>query len=362
MKALIPLYLANLREFERDRIALFWTFAFPIAFILLFGLVFSSSNNNTSFDIGLVVADQGPVATGLARAFQSVGAFKITEGTQAEILAKLKKGDLRAVVIIPQGISRDAKAGKTSKLEVYYDPSNQTTAQVVLTIIEKVVESYDQQLTQRPALVTVSPQSVIASNLNSIDFLLPGILGMSLMQLGLFATANVLVELREKQVLRRLGATPLSRTTLLASQVLFRLSIGLAQTLTIILVGVGFFHIHLQSNLLILIGVIVLGALMFVALGYLISGLARSEESVSAITNLVQFPMLFLSGIFIPIEIMPQWLRPVVDLIPLTYLADILRQVMVGATPAFPIALDLGVVGVWLVICSLLALKFFRWE
>ena len=361
LKALFPLYLANLREFERDRVALFWTFAFPIAFILIFGLVFGGSNN-TSFDIGLVVGDAGPAGIGLAKAFHAVGAFKITEGNQADILTKLKNGDLRAAVIIPKGLSQAASSGQPTKLDVYYDPSNQTTTQVVLTIIEKVVDGYDQQITRRPALVTVSPQSVIATNLSSIDFLLPGIVAMSLMQLGLFATANVLVELREKQVLRRLGATPLSRKTLLASQVLFRLSIGLAQTLLILLVGIGFFHVHLQSNLLILIGVIVLGALMFVALGYLISGLARSQDSVSAITNLVQFPMLFLSGIFIPIEIMPQWLRPVVNIIPLTYLADILRQVMVGATPAFPIALDLGVVIAWLVVCSVLALRFFRWE
>ncbi len=287
LKALFPLYLANLREFERDRVALFWTFAFPIAFIFIFGLVFGGSNN-TTFNIGLVTADSGLFGTGLAKAFQSVGAFKITEGTQAEILTKLKHGDLRAAVVIPQGLSQAASSGQPTKLDVYYDPSNQTTTQVVLTIIERVVEGYDQQMTHRPALVTVSPQSVIASDLSSIDFLLPGIVAMSLMQLGLFATANVLVELREQQVLRRLGATPL--------------------------------------------------------------------------TNLVQFPMLFLSGIFIPIEVMPQWLRPVVNIIPLTYLADMLRQVMVGATPAFPISLDLGIITAWLVVCSVLALKFFRWE
>jgi ABC-2 type transport system permease protein len=362
MKAIIPLYIANVKEFSRDRIALFWTFAFPIAFIFLFGLIFSGTDNTTNFDVGLVIEDQGAVAKGLAQTFQSVGAFNITQGSQEEMLARLKKGDLRAVVVIPQGLSGAAAAGQPTKLDVYYDPSNQTTAQVVLTIIEKVVDSFDQQITRRPAMVSIAPKSVIASNLRSIDFLLPGIIGMSLMQLGLFATANVLVELREKQVLRRLGATPLSRTNLLTSQVLFRLTIGLIQTLSIILVGIVFFHVHIQSSLLVLMGIVLLGALMFVALGYLISGLARTQDSVSAITSLVQFPMLFLSGIFFPIEIMPQWIRPVVNLIPLSYLADLLRQVMVGATPAFPLAVDLIVVFAWLLICSIFAVKFFRWE
>ncbi len=362
MKTLAQLYLANLKEFTRERIALFWTFAFPIAFIVLFGVIFSGSDNSTTFNIGLVAEDQGPVGAGLAKAFHSVGAFNITQGSQPALVDQLKKGDLRAVVVIPPGLSGATANGQPSQLSVYYDPSNQTTSQVVLSIIDKVIQDFNQQISRQPTLVTVAPQSVISSNLRTVDFLLPGILGMSLMQLGLFATANVLVQLREQQVLRRLGATPLPRATLLASQVLFRLTIGMIQALSIILVGVLFFHVHIQGNALILTGIVLLGALMFVALGYLISGLARSQDSVNAITSLVQFPMLFLSGIFFPVDLMPRWVRPVVDAMPLSYLADLLRQVMIGATAAFPLALDLGMVCAWLAVCSVLAVKFFRWE
>jgi ABC-2 type transport system permease protein len=361
MKALFPLYVANLKEFMRERIALFWTFAFPIVFVMIYGLV-TGVTGSSSFPIGLVREDQGPVSARMVDTFHSVSVLDISEGSQAEMMAKLKQGDLRALVVLPVGLSEAVTAGKPTQISVFYDPSNQTTAQVVMPIIEKIVDAFDQQITGQPTLLTVERQSVISTKLNAMDFFLPGILGMSLMQLGLFATANVLVELREKQVLRRLGATPLSRTVLLASQVLFRLTIGLLQALTIILVGVVLFKVDLQSSPLLLAGVVLLGALMFVALGYLISGLARSQESVSALTNLVQFPMLFLSGIFIPIDIMPKWIRPVVDVIPLSYLADLLRQVMVGSTPTYPLLLDLGVVAGWLVVCSLLAVRFFRWE
>jgi ABC-2 type transport system permease protein len=362
LKALIQLYIANLKEFSRERIALFWTFAFPLAFIFIFGLVFSSTDNNTTFAIGLAAGDPGQAGRRLVETFRSVPAFDVTEGGQAELMDQLRHGDLRAVLVIPPGFSSAASAGQPTRLEVYYDPSNQTTAQVAIPIIAKVVDSYDQQLTGQTPLVSIHPQSVIASNLRSIDFLLPGILAMSLMQLGLFFTANVLVELREKQVLRRLGATPLPRTTLLASQVLFRLTIGMIQTLIIVLVGVYAFGVQIQSSLPVLFGIVLLGALMFVAIGYLIAGLARSQDSVSAITNIVQFPMLFLSGIFFPVEIMPQWLRPVASVIPLTYFADLLRQVMIGSTPTYPLALDVVVVCGWLVVCSALAVKFFRWE
>ena len=105
-----------------------------------------------------------------------------------------------------------------------------------------------------------------------------------------------------------------------------------------------------------------LGALMFVALGYLISGLARTQDSVTGITQLLNFPMMFLSGVFFPVDLVPAWIRPVVSILPLTYLADALRQIMVGATPAYGLPVDFAVLGGWLLVCALLAVRFFKWE
>ena len=113
--------------------------------------------------------------------------------------------------------------------------------------------------------------------------------------------------------------------------------------LAIILVGVALFNVHIIGNPLALLGIVLLGSLMFVALGYMISGLARSQDSVIAITNMINFPMMFLSGIFFPIALMPNWIRPVVDAMPLTYLADLLRQVMIKSVPTFSMSIDIGV-------------------
>jgi len=106
----------------------------------------------------------------------------------------------------------------------------------------------------------------------------------------------------------------------------------------------------------------VIGALMFIALGYLISGLAKTQESVDGLSQLINFPMMFLSGLFFPVDMMPTWIRPVIDAMPLTYLADALRQVMVGAIPLHSLQVDLIVLAVWLVVCAILAVRFFRWE
>ena len=155
------------------------------------------------------------------------------------MLARFKNGDLQVVVVVPDGVSSAAtSAGKASQVEVYYDPSNQTTSQIVLTIVRQVVDGFDRQLSQRPTLFTVQAQPITSESLRAIDFLLPGILAMSLMQLGLFATAPALVQLREQQVLRRMGLLRLPSTTLLAAQVTYRLRSASLQTFIIIVAGV----------------------------------------------------------------------------------------------------------------------------
>lgn len=361
MKSFRKLYLANLKEFARDRMAIFWTLAFPVVFILVFGVVFSNSED-TNFGIGLAVQDSGPVGVALQTAYISTPALHITQGTEADLLAKLKSGALRMVIVVPDGSSAAVASGQTASIKAYYDPSNQTTAQVALTVAEKVLGNVDEQITQRASLLALTPITVSQANLRFIDYTLPGILAMSLMQLGLFATAPALVQLREQQVLRRFGATPLPRTTLLAAQVLHRLTLGLAQTVVIVGLGALVFHVHITGSLLELAGVVLLGALMMVALGYVISGVAKTQESVNGLSQLVNFPMLLLSGIFFSVDMMPQWARPIVSVLPLSFLGDALRQIMVGATPIYPLRTDVLVLAGWLIVGSLVAVRVFRWE
>ena len=361
MKTFLTLYYSNLKEFSRNRFAMFWTIAFPVFFMLLFGIIFSGGGDS-SYKVGVAVEDPGRIGSALAQAFEDVEILKVTEGAQDDLLAKLKHGDLNAVVVVPDGVTAEVMSGKTAGIQVHYDPSNQITAQILLTIVEKVLGGVEQGLTGRAALFVVRTVTITASSLRTIDFLVPGILAMALMQLGIFATAPPLVQLREQQVLRRLGATPLTRTMLLAAQVCLRITVGLVQTALIILVGALVFQVQIVGNLLLLAGFVVLGALSFVCLGYFMSTWGKTQEGVNGASQFINFPMMFLSGLFFPVDTMPKWIRPVVDAMPLTYLADALRQIMVGAAPLHPLTTDLLVLVVWLVICAFLAVKFFRWE
>jgi ABC-2 type transport system permease protein len=191
---------------------------------------------------------------------------------------------------------------------------------------------------------------------------MPGMLGIALLWLGLFGTALPLVQQRTGRVLRRFSITPLRPATMLLAQVGWRVTVGLLQAGLFVLVGYLAFGVGVEGNLLLFVATVALGALLFVSMGYLLAGLSSSEDGLIAMTQLVNFPLMFLSGGLFPIEMLPDFLQPVVDLMPLTYLTDALGQLMVGAAGLHPLWLDLAVVGGWLAACLVLGVRFWRWE
>jgi ABC-2 type transport system permease protein len=360
MRAFRQLFLANLREFMRDRMALFWTIAFPVLFIVIFGTIFGQ-DSNFSADVGLVVEDQGPAAERQVATLREVEPLKLSEGGREERLAVLRAGDLDAVIVIPAGTSAAFEAGKTAPVQVHLDPSrsNSTT---ILPMIERVVQGVGQQLKPTPAVFAVEPVQVQSVRLSVLDFLLPGILAMSIMQLGLFATALPLISLRQQGILRRLGATPLPRGTLLAAYIAMRLIMAFIQAGIIILVGVFGFGATMAGSWMTFVVLLMLGALTFISIGFLIAAVARTEEAGNALTSTLQFPMMFLSGIFFPLSIMPDFLKPVINALPLTYLADAMRQEMISSTPYHSMGTNVAVMLAWLAATTMISIRFFKWE
>jgi ABC-2 type transport system permease protein len=368
MGTVVSLYIASLKEFIRDRMTIFWTLAFPIVFIVIFGIIFTAGS--TTYNLGIVNNDSGAVSPALVQAFKDVKSgstplFNVkTYAKQDDAVNALKAGKQDLVLVIPPGLSDAANSPTLYTVDVFYDPSQSTSAQIKLGLVQGVIAGFAAQHLQSVPKLSAVPQSISTHNLTAIDFLIPGILAMSLMQLGLFGTAPPLVSLRQDGVLRRLGATPLPRWTLLASQVLLRLTIGFVQTALIIGLGVAAFNMHVEGNWLALIGIVLLGALAFVGMGYLIAAFARTVEAASGITSAINFPMMFLSGIFFPIAglVGIPVLAVLVKIMPLTYLGDALRQITVQGAPDFPLTTDIAVLAGWFIVCSLLAIRFFRWE
>lgn len=368
MNPLLPLTRANLKSFVRDRAALFWTIAFPVIFIVLFGTLFAGGGTPT-YSVGWVDLDGSPASAQLRDAFTKTGLLTLSTTDRASGLASAQDGKLDAVILVPAGFGEHVTAAQAApdsatpvQLTLYVDPSHAASATALSQVVSGVTTGVNQSLSGRPPVLTFETQPIQGTaTLAGASYYVPSILAMAIMQLGVFA-AVPLVQQREKLILKRLGATPLSRSTLVGSNVLLRLLIAAGQTVIILAVGIGFFHVQVTGDWLAIAAFIVLGALAFTALGYVIASFARTEEAANGITQVVQLPMMFLSGIFFPVALMPDWLKGVSTLMPLTYLADALRQTMVGASPFFSLATCAAVLVGWLVVCLGISARFFRWQ
>ena len=365
MRALRALSIANLRSFVRDRAALFWTLFFPITFVILFGTIFAGGDSN--YRLGWVDQDGSPPAVALRAAFAANAPVELTDGTIEEARAAMLEGDLDGILIVPAGLGEAVEAANAGghpdpiSVTVMTDPSRTSTALAVQQIATGLVMSANLQLSGATPLLTVTTESLQTQRINSVSFFVPSILAMALMQLGVFA-AVPLVEQRQKLILKRLNATPLPRWTFVTSNVVVRLLIAAVQTALIIGIGMVVLGVEVAGSWPIIVGFIVLGALAFTAVGYVIASFARTEESASGMTQIVQLPLMFLSGIFFPLEVMPDWLRGVATVMPLTYLGDALRQTMVGGTPFAPLGVDALVLVAWLVVSLAISARFFRWQ
>jgi len=365
VRALRALSLANLKSFVRDRAALFWTLAFPIVFVILFGTIFSGSG--AQYELGWVDQDGSAASAALRAAFAANAPVELTDGTFEESKARMQKGEVDGILVIPKGLQAviDAAQGGQRpdpiQVSVVTDPSRSNTALAIQQIATGLVMGANLQLSGAAALLTVAPESLQTGQLNSVSFFVPSILAMALMQLGVFASIP-LVQQREKLILKRLNATPLPRWALVGSNVAVRLIIAAVQTALIVGIGITVLGVQIPGNPLLIAAFVLLGALTFTSIGYVIASFARTEEAANGITSVVQFPLMFLSGIFFPIEVLPSWLKTVATFMPLTYLGDALRQTMVGGAPFVPLWVDGAVLGGWLAVTLGVSARFFRWQ
>jgi ABC-2 type transport system permease protein len=360
MRALLLLTAANIKSFTRDRAALFWTLAFPLIFIFLFGSIFSGGSSQRT--IGFADLDKTARSAELKAAFASQPNLKLVESSEEDVVAQMRDGQLSAVIVVPAGYGEtiDAKAAPAT-LKVYTDPAQSAAQGATFQLVGGVLGAVNQAASGRPPAVTFTNQAIQTQDLTFISYLVPSILGMSLMQLGIFSAIPLVAD-REKHILKRLQATPLRRWQLVGSNVIMRLLISVFQTVIIVGVGAGVFNVQIAGNWLLIGALVILGSMTFIALGYVIASFAKTEESANGMTSVVQFPLMFLSGTFFPIDAMPDALRTVARAMPLTYLGDALRQVMVGGTPFSPLWICFAVLVGWLVVCFGIAARFFRWQ
>ena len=357
------LFVASFKMFIRNRAAVFFSLFLPLIIMLIFGVL--NFEGSTEIQLGVVDEAGNDASAALRDRLAEYDYLTQIPGERDAELAELEEGDRDFVLVIPEGWSPPAP-GSESGLVAYASSADPAQAQVGQGLLQQAV---GQALFAPPGggqvpggfAAPLAFESVESRDLGYIDFLVPGIVGMTIMQLGLFGVAFGFVQLKRTGALRRLFATPTSPAYFLSAQVLSRLIIGLVQVA--ILFGVGiWFGLQMFGDYGSLLVIVLIGSAIFLAVGFAIAGWAKNEDQAAPVANLVSLPMMFLSGVFFPREAMPDFLAGITQFMPLTYVNEALRAIVNDGAGLLALGPQLLGMAVWVVIAFILAVRMFRWE
>jgi len=349
------LTVASIKMYLRQKEAIIWNLLLPLFMVVLFGFV--KFDGIGHIELG-VVDESGGSGKMFVSALKNVKTLHVHEGLRESELKDLEKGDREIVLVISASFDPTSR----DSLTAYYGEEKPREAQLGALVVQRVLDELTFQRSpsvQRSSLRTLP---VKTRNLTYIDFLLPGILSMSIMQMGIFGVAFGFVSLKKRGILRRLWVTPINPNDFIIAQVATRVLVLVIQIILMVVVGVIFFNLHFIGNVLTLFLMAMLGAVVFLSMGFALAGISRSEDQVAPLANVITLPMMLLSGVFFSRTNLPGFVRTITDYFPLTYLADGMRSIAIdGATLAQVGPQLLGLV-VWSVIACSLAVKMFRWE
>ena len=363
MHTFLDLLRSDIQMWTRNRQALFWTFFFPVLLMGLMGVVFGRDN---AFVAKLAIVDHVASAQSgrLVGVFQKVSALKTTTViSESKAIAALKDGTYAAVLVLPKDMPQQFLAGQV-KLPFYYDSSSPVQAGTVTGVVTQVVQQMGYAVTGTQPKFQLQSQAVAAKSFKYIDFLVPGIVAMSLMTVGIYGISGTFVAYRERGVLRRLKATPMPLGSFIGSRVLMQLFVSLVQAALVLTTGALLFHVNVGgAGTWARVGVLaIVGSASFVTIGFFVASISKNIEIAAALGNVIGTPMMFLSGIFFPMDNAPAWIQPVVHAMPLKYLADAMRSVVIQGHSLWSVRVDMLVlVGVALVFLTL-SVRFFKWE
>lgn len=368
MKSVFHLFLANARMFLRVRQEIFWALVLPVFLLVLLGTVLkdvagigSMKPEDINFPIGVVDNDHSRASKAFIESLKASPEFSVSELSEQVALEQARTAVQRLVVIFPAGFEA-ALRGSGAQIEVVTDARALALTEMAFNILREKNEESLKEYERQPVTYKRSEIKTVEEFYGFVDFLVPGIIAMAVMPSCIFSLAPAIVRLREQGIMRRFWVTPLSKFAFIASHVLFRLFLALLQTGVILLVGFTLFKPNLALSFAPLLALVILGNLLGSAISFSIAGVAKTPEVASTIANVVALPMLMVCGVFLPLEIMPRKVIPLIWLLPLTHLSEGLRHVMTSQLQLidlWPSGLTLLGYVVVLLIFSLLT---FKWD
>ncbi len=354
---------AFIKRFSRDPVALFFTFLFPLLFLFVFGSLFR--NTDVSFDIAVINHSQTEFSKDFIKQATKDNVFKVKEDIKDLDAAKEKmgRGEIDSIIELPKEFGLPNKDMLPSgDVLVYVDQASPESGRTVASVMTGVLDGINGQLTKTADPLRVKQQATKTTNLSRFDYLLSGMLGFSIMSLGIFGLANGFPSDKKTGVLRRLRATPLTASQLVLGTLLNYALVGLLSLTIMFVAGLTVFDFNMRGDYLSLILFSIVGIVVMFGFGLAIGGWAKNENQSAPLSNLVAFPLMFLSGVFFPRFLMPEWLQSVTAYLPLSPIVDGMRYIMTEGQTIFDLGPQLLILAVWAVVIYALSFKIFRWE
>jgi len=372
-RATMAIARASFRAIWRSPSAVVFSLAFPLIFIVVFANI---GGGGVTVDVG--VAKTCDTNNVIYQALKRVPVVHlITKETTGQMESNLSRGNIDVIIDIRKNSSGFAAVPSPGQapassltLNVKYTNSSPTKGGIFKSLLQSIFYQVNTGYanathTAPPQLAEIKETTIKGRAYKYIDFILPGMLGFSLLSSGVFGTAFVFLSLRLTLVIKRFFATPVKRYSIVLGEAIARLVFALMGALFIILIGYycfGFTLIHgftTVLNMLVLSGI---GLIIFMGFGFIISGVAKNESSIPPLSNIITMPQFLLSGTFFSVTAFPVWLQSISKALPLTYLNNAMREVAFEGAGLGEVTHELLILGIWFVIVYAVAVKTFRWE
>ena len=356
---MFKLFFANLKMMVRGKQALFWALIFPLMFTIIFGFFFGSSSTSLG-NVALINEANTPLSEAYQTALEKSNLVKIkTDISIDEAKDQITKSQLSAAIVIPSGFGSQEKNAPTS-INIIEDPANGQVNSAIVAFTNHFFTITDYQIHNLKPTFSVTEEKTNSRTLTYFDFVLMGLIGLALMNASVQGIAIAMAHYREEQILKRLTTTPLRIWKFVMAEVLSRLTLNILQVGLILAIGVWGFHAHIYGSYLLLFIFALLGGLLFQSLGFVIAAIAKTTDAAQGMAVAMTIPMMFLAGVFFPIDSLPKWLSGIIQYLPLAPLLRMIRTIGLEAGSPFVNPLNIEIVLGWIVVALGISIWRFR--
>lgn len=360
-RAMMAITKGSLLGIFRSPSAVVFSIAFPLIFILVFGFIGGGSriSLNVAFDKNTDTTNE------IYPALRGIAGLNIVNESDAEVKEDLERGRVTAIIKIEKSGLSNPPYKITLVSSEAVNPQN---LQVLQSILNARIANINQRLyADAPTVAMISNEikKIPGRIYRTIDFILPGQLGFSLLSSGVFGVAFLFFNLRQQLVLKRFYATPIKRSYIVLGEALSRVIFQMLTAVIIIGVGHLFFKFTLVHGLQTFLSIMTLSfiaLILFMGFGFIVSSIAKNESTIPPFANLITLPQFLLAGTFFSIEAFPSWLQPICKVLPLTHFNNAMRNIAFEGASLASCWKEIGILGIWAVVVYAVAFKTFKWE